>query len=196
MTKKVIFLTVSVLAFWVSGIYAQLSIGASYNIRDLDPGGGYAIYVDIGIPTESNWKLTMKGFMTFWGTSTAQYTEMENDPEYEGPPPYPQVEVIKDGQIDSFDRGFLFRIMYQRFALKPYMGFGLTYSNNDIIYPDEPPEFDLIDKALGKDLYLGFELKMGHLLPFFEMQKSYFSFSDHLIQDEFTSYNVGIAWEF
>lgn len=190
----IIFLTIG-----ISGIAnAQLSGGMTFNFRNMSPGSGWGFYGDVALPTESGWKLSLRGSLYFYGNENSQYRILEDDPNSTTNPKN-KIIVLKDGQISSFDRSLSFRIYYvpEDYYFEPYFGFGLTYSFNDITYPNEPPEYDLVDKAIGKDFMMGLQYMLGdNFVPFFEWQLTTFSLVDFMPVDSYSLIIVGVGIKF
>lgn len=179
-----------------SNASAQLEIGGHMQIRNIKPGFGYGFNAEIGIPTDSDWRLAFRGYMSFFGEGVPEYSD-----EVKWNPKTEQYETYVNGKTGSpakgFDRGLGIRIYYQTSEFQPYFGFGATYMFNDIISPLETPTIDFLERSLNYDFTLGFSYLFGDNLNFFsEFHYAKITRMTEFVYTRSLGVNIGITFRF
>lgn len=193
--KSVLLTTLLVLSFTVVS-HAQIEIGAQLNMRNIKPGFGYGGYAEIGIPTESSWRLAFRAYLAIFGAGVPEYNvfyhksgskkgELDASKNFAGTP------------MDAFDRGVGVRIYYQETEFQPFFGFGATYAYNDILSPRDTPEFDNIERTLNFDFTLGASYVLSeNFSTFLEFHMANITRANLIAYESFMGLNFGISYRF
>lgn len=193
--KSVLLTTLLVLSFTVVS-NAQIEIGGQLDMRNMKPGFGYGGYAEIGIPTESSWRLAFRAYMTIFSAEIPDYNvfyhetgskagQLDDSKNFAGTP------------MDGFDRGIGIRIYYQETEFQPFFGLGATYAYNDILSPRDTPEYDNIERTLNFDFTLGASYIISeHFNTFVEFHMANITRANFIAYESFMGVNFGISYRF
>lgn len=188
---KYLLLTLLLIYIQYGTVYAQLEIGTHLQLKNIKPAFGYGLNAEIGIPTDSDWRLAFRGYMSIFSEAVPEYAPVT---DYLG-----QVLVnTKTGfPTKGFDRGIGIRIYYQTSEFQPYFGFGATYMFNDIIGPGEDANIDYLERSLNYDFTGGFSYLLGDNLTLY--LECHYANITRMTEFTYTSslgVNVGLTFRF
>jgi hypothetical protein len=189
--NKYLLLSLILVFIQYGNVFAQLEIGAHLQIRNIKPAFGYGLNAEIGIPTDSDWRLAFRGYLSIFAQGVPEYAPVT---DYRGN----ILENNKTGSpVKGFDRGIGMRIYYQTSEFQPYFGFGATYMYNDIISPDETPTIDYLERSLNYDFTGGFSYLLGdNLTMYLECHYANITRMTEFTYKSSLGVNVGLTFRF
>jgi len=195
---KYLLLTLLLIYIQYGTAYAQLEIGTHLQLKNIKPAFGYGLNLELGIPTDSDWRLAFRGYMSIFPEAVPEYADkLDWDPDIEDYRLF--VNKKKGYPTKGFDRGIGIRIYYQTSEFQPYFGFGATYLYDDIIDPEtETPTNDYLERSLNYDFTGGFSYLLGDNLTLY-LEVHYANITRMMTEFTYTSslgVNVGLTFRF
>jgi hypothetical protein len=188
---KYLLLTFFLICIQHVSVYAQLEIGAHLQLKNIKPAFGYGLNAEIGIPTDSDWRLAFRAYMSILSEAVPEYAPKT---DYRG---NVNVNPYTGLPTKGFDRGIGIRIYYQTSEFQPYFGFGATYMFNDIIGPDETPTIDFLERSLNYDFTGGFSYLLGdNLTLYLECHYANITRMTEFVYTSSLGVNVGLTFRF
>ncbi len=194
---KYLLLTLLLIYIQYGTAYAQLEIGTHLQLKNIKPAFGYGLNLELGIPTDSDWRLAFRGYMSIFPEAVPEYADkLDWDPDIEDYRLF--VNKKKGYPTKGFDRGIGIRIYYQTSEFQPYFGFGATYLYDDIIDPEtETPTNDYLERSLNYDFTGGFSYLLGdNLTLYLEVHYANITRMTEFTYTSSLGVNVGLTFRF
>lgn len=188
-------LTLLLVSASVTEVKAQLEIGGGFLIRTMKPGTGYGIVGELGVPSDSDWRISFRAAIGIFGAALPDYREVQNINWTRGDTTY--VKPYDGLKMSSFDRSVGFRIYYQVTEFQPFFGVGATYAYNDIEEFPNVTNQDNMDRSLNFDFHFGASYMMSdHWNFILDMQMTNITRADYILNESFFGVNFILSYRF
>lgn len=188
-------LTLLLVSASITEVKAQLEIGGGFLIRTMKPGSGFGIVGELGVPSDSDWRIAFGASIGIFGAALPDYREIQSINYTRGDTSY--VKPYDGLKMSSFDRSVGFRIYYQATEFQPYFGIGATYAYNDIEDFPNLKDQDNMDRTLNFDFHFGASYMMTeHLNLILDMHLTNITRANYILYESYFGVNFIVSYRF